>query len=162
MKYSEVNKDEHGNALPKIKSFTPELSKKSLIRIGGSWYASDGLPITRLAEEITNQEGFLEGAKKTLTVNSYERDERARTACIAHHGFRCAVCDFLFSEKYGGIGEKFIHVHHIIPVSEIGENYLVDPIKDLIPVCPNCHAMIHTTRPPLTVAQLRSSLDATR
>jgi len=34
-------------------------------------------------------------------------------------------------------------VHHIKPISEIGEDYLVDPVRDLVPVCPNCHRMLH-------------------
>ena len=48
-----------------------------------------------------------------------------------------------FEEKYGAIGKDFIHVHHKIPLSEINEEYIVDPVNDLIPVCPNCHAMLH-------------------
>ena len=53
------------------------------------------------------------------------------------------ICGFDFEKTYGEIGKGFIHVHHIVPVSEIGESYRVDYEKDLIPVCPNCHAMLH-------------------
>ncbi|HHO0788469.1 HNH endonuclease [Aeromonas allosaccharophila] len=60
-----------------------------------------------------------------------------------------------FGEKYGELGKGFIHVHHMMPLSEIGEEYVVDPIKDLIPVCPNCHAMLHRRNPPLTIDDLR-------
>jgi 5-methylcytosine-specific restriction protein A len=48
-----------------------------------------------------------------------------------------------FEEKYGEIGRNFIHVHHIVPISTIGQEYQIDPEKDLVPVCPNCHAMLH-------------------
>lgn len=48
-----------------------------------------------------------------------------------------------FEKMYGEIGRGFIHVHHIVPISTIGEEYKIDPIKDLVPVCPNCHAMLH-------------------
>ena len=48
-----------------------------------------------------------------------------------------------FEEKYGVIGRGFIHVHHIVPISTIRESYQVDPVRDLVPVCPNCHAMLH-------------------
>ncbi|MEG1241999.1 MAG: HNH endonuclease, partial [Oscillospiraceae bacterium] len=46
-------------------------------------------------------------------------------------------------ERYGEVGKNFIHVHHKIPLNEISEEYVVDPVNDLIPVCPNCHAMLH-------------------
>ncbi len=162
MKYSEAKKDDDGLGPAKLEGFTPELSRRRLIGVGGSWYASDGLPITRIAEELLDAENLLEGAKKTVVINSYERNRIAREACILHHGVRCAACDFKFVEMYGDIGEGFIHVHHISPISEVGEGYRVDPIKDLTPVCPNCHAMIHTTRPPLTIAQLRSLIGVAR
>ncbi|HEX9840255.1 MAG TPA: HNH endonuclease [Anaerolineales bacterium] len=51
-----------------------------------------------------------------------------------------------------------IHVHHLIPLSEIKGTYDLDPIKDLVPVCPNCHAIIHSTQPPLTIEQLKEHL----
>ena len=70
----------------------------------------------------------------------------------------CSVCGFDFQKQYGAIGKNFIHVHHIVPVSQMGDGYVVDPIKDLIPVCPNCHAMIHRTDPPLTIEELRKRI----
>lgn len=44
---------------------------------------------------------------------------------------------------YGELGKEFIHVHHIVPLHEIKETYKVDYRKDLGPICPNCHAMLH-------------------
>ncbi|WP_206431606.1 HNH endonuclease [Deinococcus psychrotolerans] len=58
-------------------------------------------------------------------------------------------------EFYGPVAYGFIHVHHSKPLSEIGERYTVNPETDLMPVCPNCHAMLHRTQPPLTTEQLR-------
>jgi 5-methylcytosine-specific restriction protein A len=102
---------------------------------------------------------YAEGAGKTVTVNRYERDEGARSACIAHYGARCQVCALDFSARYGAIGEGFIHVHHLVPLSEIGRAYQVDAIRDLRPVCPNCHAMLHRQKPePYTVVELRAQL----
>ena len=69
----------------------------------------------------------------------------ARRKCLEHYGFTCAVCDFDFAGVYGAIAKKFIHVHHKIPLSEIGKEYVVDPIKDLIPVCPNCQLFTWAT-----------------
>lgn len=48
-----------------------------------------------------------------------------------------------FEKQYGELGKGFIHVHHIVPISTIGGNYRIDYEKDLVPVCPNCHAMLH-------------------
>lgn len=44
---------------------------------------------------------------------------------------------------YGPEFAGFIHVHHLRPLSGIGGGYVVDPVEDLRPVCPNCHAVIH-------------------
>lgn len=87
--------------------------------------------------------GYPEGAKITVVVNKYERDPRNRRMCIDHYGYRCQACGMDFGETYGPLAEGFIHVHHRKPVSEIGDDYVVDPVKDLIPLCPNCHAMVH-------------------
>jgi 5-methylcytosine-specific restriction protein A len=103
---------------------------------------------------------FPEGALRRISVNSYERDERARRACIAHYGSTCVVCSFSFPAVYGDAFRDFIHVHHLRPVSELGTDYLIDPIRDLRPVCPNCHAAIHRRRPPFTVEELRALLAA--
>lgn len=84
-----------------------------------------------------------EGAVKTVKVNRYERNPVARQKCIEYHGNECSICGLSFEDKYGELGEGYIQVHHIIPISEIGEEYQVDYKKDLIPVCPNCHAMLH-------------------
>lgn len=85
----------------------------------------------------------IEGAKTTVFVNRYERSSIARNKCIEHHGCYCHVCEINFQTTYGEVGKGFIHVHHIIPLSEIDKTYTVDYVNDLIPVCPNCHAMLH-------------------
>lgn len=92
-------------------------------------------------DEISNN--IYEGAKKSITVNRYERNVEARQRCLDYHGYDCMVCGLNFEKEYGDIGKNFIHVHHIVPLYKIDKEYKVDPIKDLIPVCPNCHAMIH-------------------
>ncbi len=85
----------------------------------------------------------IEGAKVTVTVNKYERSAEARKKCIDHYGCYCHICGMNFEDIYGEIGKGFIHVHHIVAISEINEEYSVNPETDLIPVCPNCHAMLH-------------------
>jgi len=111
----------------------------------------------KLAEEIFLK-NLSEGKHQKILVNSYERNPYARRLCIKDFGTKCYICGFNFEEKYGEIGKGFIQVHHIIPLSEIGEKYIIDPIKDLIPICPNCHAMIHRRNPPFSPKELKRIL----
>ncbi len=113
-------------------------------------------------EELVLEDSFflMEGAKRTVTVNAYERNSKAQKLCIDHWGALCTVCGFDFQKTYGNIGSGFVHVHHLVPVSEIGKSYQVNPINDLRPVCPNCHAMLHTSNPPLGVEQLKGLIKA--
>jgi|ERR1017187_1672827 hypothetical protein len=118
---------------------------------------SDSSPVV-FPDEIDAPDTYWEGASRRVTVNSYERDPAARRACIAHFGTACKACNFDFSTIYGELGKDFTHVHHTRPLSEVRAGYTVDPLCDLIPVCPNCHAMLHKTSPPLTIAQLQERL----
>jgi 5-methylcytosine-specific restriction enzyme A len=110
------------------------------------------------ADEVPNSYNYPEGTTYSVLVNLYERSSSARDACIQHHGTNCKVCDLDFSSVYGDSMEGFIHVHHLKPLSEIGEKYKVNPIEDLIPVCPNCHAVIHSRRPAYSPDEVRSML----
>ena len=101
-----------------------------------------------LPEEVNEPNQYFEGATSRIEINAYERDRQARDACIKHYGTCCFICGFSFGATYGKEFEEYIHVHHLCPLSEIGEEYRVDPVKDLRPVCPNCHAVIHLGRPP--------------
>lgn len=112
------------------------------------WYSQVAGPQSSLSGEeagatSASPSGVIEGAVTTVLVNRYERSATARRKCIEHYGAVCAVCSLDFKSTYGQIGEGFIHVHHVVPISSIGETYVLDPIEDLIPVCPNCHAMLH-------------------
>ena len=102
--------------------------------------------------------GFPEGATTQVLVNKYERDPRNRAAAISVHGYLCLACGFDFKKVYGDLGNEFIIVHHIIPVSQIGPDYLINPSKDLVTLCANCHAMIHREDPPLSLEKLRSKV----
>ncbi|WP_394675339.1 HNH endonuclease [uncultured Chryseobacterium sp.] len=87
----------------------------------------------------------IEGKKIGRYTTIYERDPKLRSRAIEIHGTTCKCCRFNFEKSYGDLGKNFIHVHHIRPISESGEN-LVNPETDLIVVCPNCHYMIHRRR----------------
>jgi 5-methylcytosine-specific restriction protein A len=111
-------------------------------------------PVEKLNQEALRQ-GLPEGALTSIRVNRYERSRYNRNICINFHGPICKVCLASFEERYGEIGKGFIHVHHLVPVSRIGPDYLIDPVKDLVPVCPNCHAMLHTREIPYSVEELK-------
>lgn len=96
-----------------------------------------------LSENMNINRQYVEGSRQQVYLTSYERNPKARSACLDFHGYSCGVCGFNFEKTYGEIGKNFIHVHHLKPLSEIGAEYVVNPIKDMCPVCPNCHAMLH-------------------
>jgi len=113
-----------------------------------------------IPEEIDfdGHENLYEGAKKQVCVNSYERNRGARDRCVKYYGARCIICGFDFEKMYGEVGRNVIHVHHLKPLSEIGETYTVDPIKDLRPVCPNCHVIIHKKNPAYSIDEVMAMI----
>lgn len=125
---------------------------KGLIELGSM---EDGPADNEFPNELLD-EAVWEGAKTRVTVNQYERDPDARARCLQHWGHDCVVCDFSFERQYGGRGAGFIHVHHLKPLGEIGEAYLLNPIEDLRPVCPNCHAMIHRFSPAASIDEIKA------
>ena len=139
----------------KIKKFDPNLLDRQLKRINKKWYASDEMADIYIPEEVT-EDSMFEGAIKEVKVNSYERNKAARKKCIEKYGYKCSVCSFDFESNYGEIGKEFIHVHHKIPLADIRKEYKLNPTEDLVPVCPNCHAMLHRTKPALTIEELRN------
>ena len=109
-----------------------------------------------LPEEVNPFYKYREGTTFSITINAYERNRKAREECLQHYGTCCSVCGFSFEATYGEVAQGYIHVHHLVPLSEIGTEYEVDPIKDLRPVCPNCHVVIHQRRPPYTPEEVKA------
>lgn len=105
-----------------------------------------------------------EGASVTIQVNAYERSRQARKACIDHYGISCFVCKQSLEVMYGELAKSYVQVHHIVPISRIKHNYVVDAIQDLRPVCPNCHAMLHRQYQgeDVSIEQLQSFIAAQR
>ncbi|MBB1525579.1 hypothetical protein H4Q82_03590 [Pectobacterium carotovorum subsp. carotovorum] len=83
------------------------------------------LKIFQYPDELSNEFEYIEGAKKYIAVNSYERDRDARNKAIEIHGLNCSVCDMNFENFYGAIGSGFIHIHHIKPLHTINAEYKV-------------------------------------
>lgn len=116
------------------------------------------LQIKALPEEVNEKKVFFEGAKTKVVINAYERNVEARSTCIVYYGPKCQVCGMSFKEVYGAEFDGIIHIHHLRKLSEIGDKYKVDPITDLRPVCPNCHAAIHSKEEPFTIEEMKQKL----
>jgi 5-methylcytosine-specific restriction enzyme A len=137
------------------------VEQSAVPKLNDLWTRHAGRVLFRSPDEPRgiNDQVFPEGALSRVEVNRYERDPRARKACLDHHGYRCAVCQFSFEERYGSLGRNYIHVHHTLELSRVPPGYRVDPVTDLVPLCPNCHAMIHRgTGPAFTVDELKRQL----
>ena len=113
------------------------------------------------AAESSDEEidGYPEGALTTVQANRFERDRRNRAAAIAIHGTSCLACGVEMGNVYGGIAQGFIEIHHVTPVSQLGAGYRIDPAKDLVPLCPNCHSVTHRCSPPFSVEEIQSLID---
>jgi len=145
--------------------FTPLFTEGELaeaqLRLGDFKVKSNKLKAERerlYPDEVEPGLKYIEGARKQIRVNAYERNAAARTACLKHHGVRCAACQLEFAERYGMIGKNFIHVHHKRSLASVPNGYEVDPVQDLVPVCPNCHAMLHRTDPAMSIEDLRTEI----
>ena len=103
------------------------------------------------------EDELLEGATVSVTLTKYERNRKARAACLEAHGTKCAVCGIEFAQAYGPEFAGLIEVHHIVPLSMIKAEYVVDPVHDLVPVCPNCHMALHSKKDGVyTVEELKA------
>ena len=110
--------------------------------------------------EVSEPEKFIEGAVRQVSVNAYERNPVARARCIEKFGTTCSACGIDFRSRYGDAADGYIHVHHLRPLASLGSEYEVDPIKELRPVCPNCHSVIHLATPPYSIEQVIEMLHA--
>ena len=118
--------------------------------------------LVTLPEEVLENSVYNEGSVQRILVNRYERDSRAREECIRHYGTTCFLCGFDFVAVYGEVMDGFTHVHHLKPLSSVGTDYEVNPIRDLRPVCPNCHAVLHRREPAFSLDEVRQLLQARR
>lgn len=104
-------------------------------------------------------EGYREeGRRINAACSKYERSRFNRRLCLNHYGYRCNACGILLAEKYGDAGRDLIHVHHLTPVSMMEGPAILNPIKDLVPLCPNCHNVAHRRTPPYNLDELREFL----
>ncbi len=110
------------------------------------------------AEEGQAAGGFAEGASRVQRSIRYERDRRNRATAIALFGCQCQACALDFGDRYGEVARGFIEVHHTTPLSALEADTIIDPARDLVPLCPNCHAVAHRQDPPYSVEEIRAML----
>lgn len=127
-------------------------------RAGARMRSQANSSLVPLGEEEFDSQAEDEGHAISMLVNSFERDPKLRKACAGLHGYECKVCKQRLSDRYGKIAQHLIHVHHLRPLSGIGKRHKVDPGTDLVPVCPNCHAVIHLRKPPYAVEDVQAFL----
>jgi hypothetical protein len=106
---------------------------------------------------ISENKEHREGAFQEIVLTRRERSKSARLECLEHFGDElCRVCGINFVEKFGEMG-RILHVHHREDLA-LKSAGLVSGIDDLIPVCPNCHAMLHHTKPAMSTQKLKQLL----
>lgn len=108
-------------------------------------------------DEALDGIGEYEGNRTQAVMSKYERSRINRKRCLDYFGFTCHGCGQNMAKVYGPIGNEVIHVHHIVPVSQMGGSYRLNPLTDLVPLCPNCHNVAHKTNPPKTIQELREA-----
>jgi 5-methylcytosine-specific restriction protein A len=101
---------------------------------------------------------LMENTITRALVTRHERNKKARKKCIEHYGCSCNVCGKSLSEIYGDVAKDYIHIHHIREISLIKEKYEIDPVKDLRPLCPNCHSIVHLKSPPYELDEVKRML----
>ena len=117
------------------------------------------LPTEKAGRGVESQvSGYPEGALTTVQANRYERDRRNRAAAIAIHGTSCKGCGLEMDRRYGIAAAGFVEIHHVTPVALLGPEYVIDPANDLVPLCPNCHAVAHRCISPFSIGEIQSML----
>jgi len=131
-----------------------ERTNQSIFTSTGEFLVDDSSPPT------SQEHKYMEGGRVKVQVELIERDPKARQKCIQHFGAWCRVCEIDFEKTYGSIGKGYIHVHHHRrQLSSTQGKHQIDPINDLVPLCPNCHAMVHrNSKEMLSIEELREHM----
>ncbi|NIM95043.1 MAG: HNH endonuclease [Anaerolineales bacterium] len=115
------------------------------------------------AESIDEEEEFSEGKILTRLHKGRERNRSAvkrKKERVLEETDRlaCEVCDFDFFERFGELGKGIADCHHTVPISDLSQ-IRITRLDDLAIVCPNCHRIIHSSKPMLTIPELQSLLE---
>lgn len=119
---------------------------------------------TKAETKTPDERVMTEGEKKHLEYEQTHRNPQLRKTCIDKYGYQCQCCGLDFVKAYGEeLGSRFIEVHHLKQISSFEGEHEVDPLTDLVPLCSNCHSMIHHGKNgPLTLQELREAYKGTK
>jgi hypothetical protein len=99
---------------------------------------------------VTDDGPYEEGQRVPRVHLRAERNSTLRRASLMHWTrrlgrIRCLACSFDFERRYGTHGRGFIEMHHRSLFANTRAPRLVKA-EDLVPLCSNCHRMVHKVR----------------
>lgn len=124
--------------------------------VNESWSFGAQIDQDQLDDRFLQEEG---GSMLTLS-RRYERSRLNRKVAIEFHGRECNVCKFSFDGTYGSLSGGYVEIHHLVPVSQMQGPKPLDPRIDLVPLCANCHRMVHRVWPPVSPERLRQIISS--
>lgn len=108
------------------------------------------------------EEGYIKSTQIIARKRSGKLVEIAKKHFAVNNKIYCKACNFNFENFYGNIGKNFIEIHHIKPIFTYEDKIkqsLKQALKNVVPVCSNCHRMIHRNNSnPLSIAMLRQTI----
>lgn len=140
-----------------------ELVPDSARMIEQIWYEAklDEEPTVQDVIEIREDEqAYAEGRLVTRTVKQRQRSRTlvkdAKEQFRAEHGrLFCEACGFDFTEFYG---VDYIEAHHTTAIADYDEDGETS-VEDLAMLCANCHRIIHSQTPPMTIDELKLKIN---
>lgn len=125
------------------------------VLIGGNDFEKSTEPLSTSVSAF-----YSEGKKVAFYGTKYERNKKNRDMAIQYHGCKCKACGFDFEAVYGKLGKGFIEIHHTKPLYSLQEETVVDYRLDLVPVCSNCHRILHRNKEKmLTIEELKQLIE---
>ena len=149
--YSAFLESKHFKQLFKSRIASPD--EQASITKGTAFLSVSSTPQKPKEREIT------EGEKKHVEFERAHRNPKLRQACLDKYGYQCQCCGMDFVSMYGEeLGANFIEVHHLQMISTYDENRPENYVENLVPLCSNCHSMIHHGKQgPLSLRELRKA-----
>lgn len=122
------------------------------------------LPIDRGRDEPDASLGEYdeEGNVRRALIRRYERSRSNRAIAIMTHGRACTACGFDFSATYGEWARDYVEIHHLEPVHLMDAPRVVNPVEELVPLCANCHRMVHRADPPISPSELKAKMESAK
>lgn len=123
--------------------------------------------LDKLFDEIdyySTKDDFSEGESRIVIHIKKERNQKLvklakeKWSAQHNHDIKCIVCSFSFYKTYGRIGQGFIEAHHVVPLSKLDGSITIKT-EDLVPVCANCHRILHRKDPLLTMDELHQIIE---